>query len=190
MGCVIRCGDGLAVGVEPERAIELAITEASLPLGDLTPDLACVFVSGLEPDEAERALAEASELTGAPTVVGCSADGVLGAGQAVEGQPAVSVWVVSAPELRLRSFHLEVIRTDTAMTVVGMPELEDASAGLLLVDPWTLPRRWFRQPQQRDPARTAARGRSGHGSVRTGRHAPARRRPGRHPWCGGAHAVR
>jgi small ligand-binding sensory domain FIST len=51
----------------------------------------------------------------------------------------VSVWVASAPQLRLRSFHLEVIRTDTAMTVVGMPEVEDASVGLLLVDPWTFP---------------------------------------------------
>ncbi len=96
-------------------------------------------MSGLEPDAAGRALADAAEVIGANTVIGCSADGVVGAGQAVEGRPAVSVWLAAAPELRLRSFHLEVIRTDTAMTVVGMPEVGDATAGMLVVDPWTFP---------------------------------------------------
>ncbi len=139
MVLVARCGDGLAIGADHARGVELAVTEACLPLSGATPDLACVFVSGLEPDDAATALVAAGELTGAGTVIGCSADGVMGAGQAVEGQPAVSVWVASAPELRLRSFHLEVIRTDTAMTVVGMPEMDDASVGVLLVDPWTFP---------------------------------------------------
>ena len=127
------------IGADPERAVELAVTEALLPLAGAAPDLACVFVSGLEPDAAGRALADAAEVIGANTVIGCSADGVVGAGQAVEGRPAVSVWLAAAPELRLRSFHLEVIRTDTAMTVVGMPEVGDATAGMLVVDPWTFP---------------------------------------------------
>ncbi|HYN75723.1 MAG TPA: FIST N-terminal domain-containing protein [Candidatus Limnocylindria bacterium] len=136
---MVTCGDGLAIGADPERAVEFAVTEALLPLGGAAPDLACVFVSGLEPDAAGRALADAAEVIGANTVIGCSADGVVGAGQAVEGQPAVSVWLAAAPDLRLRSFHLEVIRTDTAMTVVGMPEVGDATAGMLVVDPWTFP---------------------------------------------------
>ncbi len=136
---MVRCGDGLAVGVSPERAVELAVTEALLPLAGHPPNLACVFVSGMEPDDAGEALAQAAQRCGAATVVGCSADGVLGAGQAVEGQPAVAVWLAAAPELRLRSFHLEVLRSDTAMTVVGMPPVDDATVGMLLVDPWTFP---------------------------------------------------
>ncbi len=139
MGRVVRCGDGLAVGLTPDRAVELAVTEAMLPLAGATPDLACIFVSGLEPEAAGRALIEAGELSGASTVIGCSADGVLGAGQAVEGLPAVSVWLASLPDVRLRSYHLEVLRSDAALTVVGMPEVGDATAGLLLVDPWTFP---------------------------------------------------
>ncbi len=135
----MRCGDGLVIGDTPERAIELAVTQAELPLAGEPASLACVFVSGLAPDDAGRALASAAQMIDAPTVIGCSADGVLGAGQAVEGQPAVSVWMAAAPELRLRAFHLEVMRSDTAMTVMGMPEMDDASVGLLLVDPWSFP---------------------------------------------------
>lgn len=135
----MRCGDGMAVGLEPERSVELAVTEAKLPLAGTEPDLACVFVCGMDPDTAGHALELAAKATGAAHVIGCAADGVLGAGQAAEGLPAVSVWTAAGTDLRLRTFHLEVMRTDTAMTVVGMPEMGDASAGLLIVDPWSFP---------------------------------------------------
>jgi small ligand-binding sensory domain FIST len=119
--------------------VELAVTEARLPLGGSDPDLVCVFVCGMDPETSGHALELAAKASGARTVIGCAADGVLGAGQAVEGLPAVSVWAAEAPDVRLRAFHLEVIRTETAMTVIGMPEVADATAGVLLVDPWTFP---------------------------------------------------
>ena len=43
-------GDGLAVGEDLVRAAERAVATALAPLGGLVPDLACVFVSGPDPE--------------------------------------------------------------------------------------------------------------------------------------------
>jgi hypothetical protein len=39
----------------------------------------------------------------------------------VEGQSAVSVLAAVLPDVRLRAFHLEVLRTDAGTAVVGLP---------------------------------------------------------------------
>jgi small ligand-binding sensory domain FIST len=136
---VVRCGDGLAVGADVVRAADLACTEALLPLGDARPDLACVFISGVEGDDAQAALLKAAGRLGAKATLGCTGHGVLGSARGVEQLPAVSVWTASLPGVQTRSFHLEVLRTDESLSVVGMPPVEDASVGLLLADAWTFP---------------------------------------------------
>jgi small ligand-binding sensory domain FIST len=137
---VTRCGDGIGVDADLVRAAELA-TAAALPaLAGATPDLAAVFVCTPEPDDAAAALERAAALTGARTVVGCSAPGVIGGGRGVEHTSAVSVWVATLPGATLRSFHLEVLRTSESIAVVGMPPQRPDDAGvLLLVDPYSFP---------------------------------------------------
>jgi small ligand-binding sensory domain FIST len=49
------------------------------------------------------------------------------------------VWTATLPGVRTRSFHLEVLRSDESLSVVGMPPVEDASVGILLADAWTFP---------------------------------------------------
>ncbi|HTY73784.1 MAG TPA: FIST N-terminal domain-containing protein [Actinomycetes bacterium] len=121
------------------RAAELATTQALLPLGEERPDLACVFVSGVEGDDAEAALRHAADLLDARTVLGCTGHGVIGSARGVEQLPAVSVWTATLPGSRTRSFHLEVLRTDQSLSVVGMPPTDQAGVGLLLADAWTFP---------------------------------------------------
>ena len=134
-----RCGDGLAVGADVTRAAALAATEASLPLAGAVPDVACVFVSGADPDQAAEALLIAGRELGARATLGCTVQGVMGAGRAVEGLPAVSVWAASLPGVATRTFHLEVLRSDAALSVVGVPPVTGAEVGLLLPDGWTFP---------------------------------------------------
>ena len=135
----VRCGDGLAVGADVARAADLACTEALIPLGDDRPDLACVFVSGVEGEDAELALAQAAKRLDARVVLGCTGHGVIGSARGVEQLPAVSVWTATLPGVRTRSFHLEVLRSDESLSVVGMPPIDDATVGILLADAWTFP---------------------------------------------------
>ena len=138
-----RFGDGLAVGADLPAAAERATADALRPLGGRVPDLLCVFVSGSDPVAAGAALERAAGLSGAAVALGCTASGVIGGGAGVEGQAAVSVLAAVLPDVRLRAFHLEVLRTDAGTAVVGMPEVpEDELADavvVLLTDPYSFP---------------------------------------------------
>jgi small ligand-binding sensory domain FIST len=139
-GGMARFGDGLATHPDLMVAAEVAVAQAVEPLGGRRPDLACVFACGTEADEVAAALEMAAERTGATTVIGCTAPGVIGAGRGVEAASAVSVWVGVLPGVHVRAFELEVMPTDGGMAVVGMPEPRDDDAvALLLADPWSFP---------------------------------------------------
>lgn len=135
-----RIGDGLALGDDLTTAVDQAVASALAPLGGAVPDLACVFVSGGEPDEASAALTHAATRIGARTILGCTAQGLIAAGHGVEGITGVSVWVASIPSVRIRAFHLEVLRTSDTVAVLGMPDRRDDDVvGVLLADPWSFP---------------------------------------------------
>jgi small ligand-binding sensory domain FIST len=135
-----RCGDGLAVDADLVWAAERAADQAVSGLGGGTPDLAAVFVCTPEPDDAAAALQRAAERTGARTVLGCSAAGVIGGGRGVEMTSSASVWAATLPGASLRSFHLEVLRTSESIAVVGMPpQRGDDAAALLVADPYSFP---------------------------------------------------
>ncbi len=137
---MVRCGDGFAAGADLLKAALDAAEQARDALGGSPADLACVFVSGSDHATVEAALLLASERIGARTTIGCSAYGVIGAGQTAEAASSVSVWVASIPGARVRAFHLEVLRTADSVAVVGMPEQHDDDAlAVLLADPWSFP---------------------------------------------------
>jgi small ligand-binding sensory domain FIST len=135
-----RCGDGLGADADLLVAAEQAVDQALAALGTGSPDLAAVFACSSDSRQAGAALTRAAKLTGARTVIGCNAPGVLGAGRAVEMGSAVSVLVATLPGTSLRSFHLEVLRTPDSITVVGLPPQRELDQRvLLLADPWSFP---------------------------------------------------
>ena len=134
-----RFADGLAVDIDLERAARAAVAQALAGLEGRTPDLACVFVRGDDPDAVAEAGHSAATASGARAVIGCSASGVIGAGRGVEDARAVSVWAAVLPEVGLRTFDLEVMRTADGMAVVGLPEPADDEVVVLLADPYSFP---------------------------------------------------
>jgi len=137
---VARFGDGLAVDAHLMRAAERATGQALAALDDRRPDLVCVFVCGSDPDEIDYIGKQVAELSGARTLLGCSAGGVIGAGRGVEATSAVSVWAGVLPGVTLRSFHLEVLRTGDGLAVVGLPErTPEDQVVVLLADPYSFP---------------------------------------------------
>lgn len=135
-----RFADGLAADADLVRAAERAVDEALAALGGRSPDLACIFVSGAEPDEVAAAGRRAMQRCDAKSSIGCSGPGVLASGRAIEAASAVAVWCAVLPEVRVRTFHLEVLPSEEGMAVVGLPErVEDDVVGVLLADPWSFP---------------------------------------------------
>lgn len=134
-----RFGDGLATGPDLSRAAEEAVRQATRAL-DGRADLLCVFVSGTDAREVERAARHAMAYSDARTVLGCSADGVIARGRGVEETSAVSAWAAILPGARLEPFRLETLQADERLVVVGMPEStpEDV-VGVLLADPYSFP---------------------------------------------------
>jgi small ligand-binding sensory domain FIST len=140
---VARFGDGLAVGGDLVAAAERATAEALVPLGGRVPDLLCVFVTGTVPDDVSEALVRAAQASAAGAVVGCSAGGVIGGPRGVEGEAAVSVFAAVLPDVRLRTFHLEVLPADAGAAVVGLPEVDGDDVAILLADPYSFPAAGF-----------------------------------------------
>ena len=135
-----RFGDGLAVGADLTRAAETAAQQALDPLAGAEPDLACVFVCSTDPAAAGEAAERAGAVTRARNVIGCTAPGVIGGERGVEGSSAVAVWAGVLPGVSIRTFHLEVMRIDERMAVVGLPErADDDAVALLLADPYSFP---------------------------------------------------
>jgi small ligand-binding sensory domain FIST len=135
-----RFGDGLAVDDDLVRAAERATASALEPLHGEPADLVAVFVCGRGDDAVGAALRRAAEVSGARAAIGCSAPGVIGSGQGVEARPAVAVWCAALPDVKLRSFALEVIPADHGMAVVGMPpRTDDDVVAIVLADPWSFP---------------------------------------------------
>lgn len=135
-----RFGDGLVTDADLVRAAERASDAALARLDGQRPDLVCVFVSGSDPDDVAAAGNAAARRCGAPATVGCSAPGVLATGRAVETANAVSVWCAVLPDVRVRTFHLEVLPAEEGMAVVGMPErAPDDAVAVVLADPWSFP---------------------------------------------------
>lgn len=134
-----RCADGLGVDADLVHAAELATRQALTRLGR-APDLAAVFVCGLDPEESAAALERAAALSGATTTVGCSTAGVMGDGRGLEMVSSVAVWLAELPGVTLRSFHLEVMRTSESIAVLGMPPTGVGDrAVVVLVDPYSFP---------------------------------------------------
>jgi small ligand-binding sensory domain FIST len=137
---VARFGDGLARDADVVRAAERAVAQALAQLAGARPDLVCVFIGGDQPEDAGHVAERVRVLCPGATVLGCTASGVIGAGQGVEAERAVSVWAASLPGVRVRGFHLEVMRSPDGMAVVGMPEPRpDDAATILLADPYSFP---------------------------------------------------
>lgn len=107
-------------------------------------DLAIVFAS---PHHSARmtVLAHAiADKTKAKCLLGCTGEGIIGVGQEIENQPAVSLWLARLPGATVRALHLQFAQTPEGGTFVGWPDDMPAqwpagSALLLLGEPYTFP---------------------------------------------------
>lgn len=127
-----RFGDGLATGPDLFAAAGEATAQALAPLAGPAPDLVCAFVSGGDGEELATPGERVAAASAARALLGCSAGGVIAGGPGIEGASAVAVWAAVLPEVRVRTFHLEVMAgSETTAGVVGV---ERDTGGLVVGD--------------------------------------------------------
>lgn len=135
----VRAGCGISSLLDPARAATEAAVAARDQLGSHPADLAFVFCSGAHLADPAVTLEAVHAILAPDTLAGCGAGGVLGAGREVEGGTAVSVWAASLGDGQAEAFHASVEQHEDAVSIEGFPDLDGASALVLLPDPYSFP---------------------------------------------------
>jgi small ligand-binding sensory domain FIST len=138
MGAV-RMATGLVASDAGVDAFAEAASRAQLGLGGARADLVAVFAASANVDSVEDGLAAVEARLGSRALMGCGAQGVLGAGRELE-QGGVVVWAASLGGGEAQSFHLEPVAAgDDGLVIAGLPELDGADAVIMLADPYSFP---------------------------------------------------
>ncbi|MBV8984754.1 MAG: FIST C-terminal domain-containing protein [Acidimicrobiia bacterium] len=102
------------------------------------PDLALLFITAAHVGAVEDIAAAARATLNPRTLLGCTAESVVAGPREVEQRPAVALWAAhTAP---VTPFHARLVPTADGNALTGWPEIDDdASAILVLADPFTFP---------------------------------------------------
>jgi len=103
------------------------------------PDLAVLFVTPPHAGALEDAAAAVRSALRPRTLLGCAAESVVGGPREVEREPAVALWAGRTGPLS--GFHLTLVETPDGDALTGWPDAPppDATALLLLADPFSFP---------------------------------------------------
>jgi small ligand-binding sensory domain FIST len=135
----IRAGVGVAMDGAEQDAFTEAANRAAMHLAGQPCDLALMFAGGTNADRAVAGAATVRERLKPRVLLGCGAQGVLGAGRELE-RGGVTIWAASLDGAELMPFRLSaMVGTGGRVTIAGVPELDGADAVLLLADPHSFP---------------------------------------------------
>ncbi len=133
---------GAAVSTAPDHqeALREAVPAALDDLGG-APDLVVCFLSRQHAASADGIALSLSERTGTTSIIGCTAEGVIGAGRELEDTPGLALWVARLPGVEVTPFALDVVELADGYGITGWPALAtDAhTTVLLLTDPFSFP---------------------------------------------------
>jgi small ligand-binding sensory domain FIST len=103
------------------------------------PDLAMLFVTPVHAAVLKEIVTTVNATLRPASMLGCAAVSVVGGEKEVERGPAISLWAGRTGPVT--PFHLRVAQSPDGLTFTGWPETipDDASALLLLPDPFSFP---------------------------------------------------
>jgi small ligand-binding sensory domain FIST len=141
-----RCGCGISAEADLGAALREAVAAARADLGDGSEpaDVAIVFASAAYGVAIRPAFESLADFVPATTLIGATAEGVLGGSEEFERVPAVVVWLARLPGGLVRAVSLDYRQTPDGGMFVGWPDDLDAAwpdnaAVLLIADPFSFP---------------------------------------------------
>lgn len=125
-----------------EELLDDIIPAAQEPLEGEIPNLGFLFASVDFAAEMEQAAESIQERTGVETLLGCTAEGIVGPSSEIEHEPAAVLWLAYLPDARIQGFHIDrqnierAIRNGNWRPHLGT-EHEPGSALIALADPFS-----------------------------------------------------
>ena len=135
----VRIGCGLSTEPDARVAAVQAAGLAARGLDGRPVDVALVFPSGRHLSAPRETLEGVHDVLSPAALAGCGAGGVLGAGREIENGTAVAVWAAALDGGGAQAFHADVLRVSEGMAISGLPDLDGATAAVLLPDPLSFP---------------------------------------------------
>jgi small ligand-binding sensory domain FIST len=135
----VQAGGALVLTADVGEAAARAVADARAPLGATTPEFAVLFASAHFLESAGDLVAAVAEQAGPVPLIGCVADGVIGAAREVESDPAVALWLAAGTG-PVETFAMDFVRTETGGAFGGYL-FGPGAAGvhLMICDPFTFP---------------------------------------------------
>ena len=133
----------LSTDSDLQKAIEEVCRQALDQL-DGPPHLAVLFVSSEYEDIDSTIGRQLGELLGPTALIGGTGESIVGVGQEVEGQAAVSLWLGRFSRAEVQPMRLQLERTAEGASIVGWPDQladdwPDDALILLIGDPFSFP---------------------------------------------------
>ncbi|HTN75293.1 MAG TPA: FIST N-terminal domain-containing protein [Pirellulaceae bacterium] len=116
-----RFASALSTHSNLDEAIAEVTSQITERLGT-TPNLVFVFVSIDRADACEHLASELCDKLGTETLLGCTAESLLGTGAEIEGETALSVWAAALPGVTISPMHLAFERTPDGGLITGWPD--------------------------------------------------------------------
>ncbi len=174
------CASAISTLPRAGDAARAACADVVRGLAGHQADLAVLFATPDLMANAAGIAAIVTAETGAATLIGCTAQGVLGTGREIESPPALSLWAASLPGRELDAFALDPgVDEDGEVVVTGWPARIDPRAAepdgpqdpvILLADPFSFPPQALHGPDGRPAMRQVI------GGMASGGRAPGEHR--------------
>ena len=132
-----RFACALSTETDSSRAIRAALDELQAGLDGRTPDLVTAFATHHHGPALEGLGPAVSRATGAHTVLGCTAESVIGGAQEVEGRPGIALWAACLPGTDVRYFEVTASNGsdgEPAFSTLPSPGDAEHSCVLLLAE--------------------------------------------------------
>src|SRR5215218_1682776 len=168
---MLTFGAAVSTASDHAQALDEVLPAALGQLGG-APDLVVCFFSMEHADAAGGIALSLSERTGTSAILGCTAQGVIGDGRELEGEPGLAVWMARLPGVTVRPFALRVLPLDDGVGIGGWPDLaeDDQTSVLLLADPFTFPADSFLERLNQEQPGLPVVGGMVSGAMERGRH--------------------
>ena len=168
---MLTFGAAISTAPDHQQALDEVIPAALGQLGS-APDLVVCFFSMEHAGAAAGIALSLSERTGTSAIIGCTAQGVIGDGRELEGEPGLAVWMARLPDVAVKPFALQVLPLEDGVGVSGWPDLasEAGASVLLLADPFSFPADSFLERLNQEQPGLRVVGGMVSGATEPGRH--------------------
>jgi small ligand-binding sensory domain FIST len=136
----MRIGSALSTNPNSLEAVEEALTRALAPLDGQAPQLTLLFFSAHHLPLIDQIAEVAAKAATPGTLLGCTAQAVVGDGREVEEGPALSAWTANLDGAVIEPFTLAVADTEDGPATLGLPAIGSGTKAIILLgDPYTFP---------------------------------------------------